>query len=129
MPVFWISQLLLAYSLLAAGLGCALYLFCSIKREQCTERRRSAARMDVLESALRGACSRLEELRAEVREAQPGQSAGVVLHGGLNLNRRAQVLRLYRRGEAVPTIAAALAVPQREVELLLKVQRLVLKQS
>ena len=40
---------------------------------------------------------------------------------GLNLNKRSQVIRMSRRGEQAEKIAASLNLPQREVELLLKV--------
>jgi hypothetical protein len=39
----------------------------------------------------------------------------------LNLTKRAQALRMHRRGESVPTIAAALQSPHNEIDLLLKV--------
>ena len=40
---------------------------------------------------------------------------------GLNLIKRSQVIRMSRRGEQAGKIAASLNLPQREVELLLKV--------
>ena len=39
----------------------------------------------------------------------------------LNLTRRAQAMRMQRRGESAATIAAALRVPRNEIELLLKI--------
>ena len=49
-----------------------------------------------------------------------------VLKPGLNLSKRSQALRMHRRGEAPAQIAAALNIPSQEVELLIKVQRIVL---
>jgi hypothetical protein len=43
---------------------------------------------------------------------------------GVNLDARAQILRMDRQGEASPTIAAAVGVPQAEVELTLKLDRI-----
>ncbi|HXP88732.1 MAG TPA: hypothetical protein VN841_28680 [Bryobacteraceae bacterium] len=43
---------------------------------------------------------------------------------GMNLSRRVQALRLFRRGEELGYIAAALSVPRCEVELLVRVHRL-----
>jgi hypothetical protein len=40
----------------------------------------------------------------------------------LNLTRRAQALRMRRRGETPATIAAALRVPRNEIDLLLKIE-------
>ncbi len=46
---------------------------------------------------------------------------------GMNLNTRGQALRMFRRGQTPEQIAAALSVPASEVELLLKVHRIVVK--
>jgi hypothetical protein len=43
---------------------------------------------------------------------------------GVNLTIRSQALRMYRRGETIQRIAAALEVPEQEVELLIKVQQM-----
>ena len=45
---------------------------------------------------------------------------------GLNLNKRSHALRMHRRGEGAEQIAAALELPRQEVDLLLKVHRIVL---
>jgi hypothetical protein len=45
----------------------------------------------------------------------------------LNLDKRSQALRLHRRGESPPQIAAMLEIPLQELELLLKVHRIVLR--
>ena len=47
---------------------------------------------------------------------------------GLNLSKRSQVLRRHRIGEDPDQIAAALNLPRTEVDLLLKVNRIVLEQ-
>ena len=71
----------------------------------------------------------VEELSAQMRdiECQPpvgGLSAAP--KSGLNLSKRSQVLRMHRNGDAPERIAAALEVPQQEVDLLIKVHRIVL---
>ena len=45
---------------------------------------------------------------------------------GLNLNKRSHALRMHRRGEGAEQIAAELELPRQEVELLLKVHRIIL---
>ena len=45
---------------------------------------------------------------------------------GFNLNKRSHALRMHRHGEDAGQIAAALDLPRQEVELLLKVHRIVL---
>ncbi len=44
---------------------------------------------------------------------------------GLNLSARSQALRMFHQGQAPARIAVALEVPLQEVDLLLKVQRIV----
>jgi len=46
---------------------------------------------------------------------------------GFNLSKRSQALRMHRRGEAPEQIAATLELPRQEVELLLKVHRIVIQ--
>ena len=45
---------------------------------------------------------------------------------GMNLSKRSQVLRLHRKGDSPDRIAAALELPRQEVDLLIKVHRIVL---
>jgi len=81
------------------------------------------------QTALRIAEANVEELKMELRELgqQPanGGSPGLP-RPGLNLTTRSQVLRLHRRGETPEQIARFLTVPRQEVDLLLKVHRIVL---
>jgi len=66
-----------------------------------------------------------EELR-EIREFRQQPSIGGIPKSGLNLSKRAQALRMHRRGDPPEQIASALAVSRQEVELLLKVHRIVM---
>jgi hypothetical protein len=59
------------------------------------------------------------------REVVPVAAAGQP-KSSLNINKRSQVLRMQRRGNTPEQIAIALEVPLQEVDLLLKVQRIVL---
>ncbi len=66
----------------------------------------------------------MAELSARVLDTE--ERTGVLVppippRSGLNLNKRSQVIRMSRRGEQAEKIAASLNLPQREVELLLKV--------
>jgi hypothetical protein len=45
---------------------------------------------------------------------------------GLNLSKRSQALRMHRRGDPTDQIASALEIPLQEVELLIKVHRIVI---
>ena len=101
----------LPYLLIAAGLLSSLGLFLALKRE---------IRQHVFRHK-----TTVEEMMARLLEAErPLQSTfvPVPLGAGLNLNNRVQAMRMLRRGEDISHIAAALGVPRREVELLVRVQ-------
>jgi len=67
-------------------------------------------------SALEGAASASES------RVVAGSAA---IRSGMNLNRRTQALRQYRLGQASVDIAKTLEMPKAEVDLLLKVHRMV----
>ena len=66
--------------------------------------------------------------REETATARPAPVPVPPAGQPLNLNKRGQVLRMRRRGENPETIAAALSIPQNEVDLLLKVHQMSLEQ-
>jgi hypothetical protein len=122
---------LTVYALAAAALSMSLVLFVSIKREMAKCRGLADEWQATLESGqlvVRGMQSEIESLRQSVlhlEEAPPIRLASA----GLNLTKRKQVIRMHRRGESVPTIAAALETPPNEIALLLKVHALTNEQA
>jgi hypothetical protein len=115
---------LLPYLLIAAGLFSTLALFLTLKRE--IRRHTKGYRLRVEEMLVR-----LNEAEAGSRfsMAEPAQDAEpsvmfvpAPLRSGLNLNNRVHAMRMLRRGEDVSHIAAALGVPRKEVELMIRVQ-------
>jgi len=77
--------------------------------------------------------TRIEDMMARLEEAaRPAEPVAAVMAepgfvparpgAGLNLNKRVHAMRMLRRGEDIAHIAAALGVPGREVELLIRVQ-------
>jgi hypothetical protein len=120
--------------LLAAGLGMSLYLFVTLKAEirglsrRCQEDRQ---RVQAFEGALSDARCAAQALEADLRavERQTGMLvAPEPARSGLNLSKRTHVLRMHRAGQDCAGIAAALALPRSEVELLIKVHRIVVDQ-
>jgi hypothetical protein len=120
-------------ALLAAGLGLCLYLFATLKVEirgllkRIQEHQRQ---IQGLEGALAEARNGLGRLECDLREIE--SQTGMLVEpaparSGLNLSKRTQVLRRHRAGEDPAAIASALELPRAEVELLIKVQRLVLE--
>ena len=108
-----IGHILFQYALLSAGLISALALFVSVKREIQVNAAKNR--------------KRLEEMAARVSEFQNQAPEPVYVpvaapRSGLNLNKRVQAMRMVRRNEDVSTIAAALGVTRKEVELLVRVQ-------
>ena len=72
----------------------------------------------------------LESLQKQVQDTRqypPLAVAPPLPRAGMNLDKRSQALRLHRRGEAPLQIAAMLEIPLQEVELLIKVHRIVLR--
>jgi hypothetical protein len=106
---------LVLLGLLALGLAAGLTLFMTLKYEVRLRARKDRARMDTM-------LKRLQDAERPARE--PSVSAPVLLRSGMNTSKRAQVVRLLRRGEDVSHVAAALGVTRREVELLMRVQTL-----
>ena len=105
------------------SLLCLAFFLC-LEHEMRILTMRSKRRHKAQESATEKLKTQIAELGARVLEAE--QRAGVLVpptppKSGLNLNKRTQVIRMSRRGEQADKIAAALNLPQREVELLLKV--------
>jgi hypothetical protein len=101
------------YVLLAAGLAAALGLFWSVKREIHAQGVRSRKRM--------------EELARSIEQRPAPDPEPVYIPAsprpGLNISKRVQAMRMFRRNEDVAHISAALGVPRREVELLIRVHQ------
>jgi hypothetical protein len=76
-------------------------------------------------AALAKALDSLARQIEDVRQQQPFAAAAVP-RPGLNLSKRSQVLRMHRKGDPPERIAAALEVPLQEVDLLIKVHRIVI---
>jgi len=132
-PEFMLQPLVF-YVLLAAGFGLCLHLFVTLKAEirgfqrHCLGERQLAQTM---ETALGEAHLAIQALETDLREVE--RQTGMLVspapaRSGLNLSKRTQVLRMHRSGQDSGGIAAALALPRSEVELLIKVHRIVVEQ-
>lgn len=126
MRLDWILQPATSYVLTTMGMGLCLFLFASLKRDLQTCEARWAKRCAALEAEWRSKLATIEELQTELSQASELLVPPPPTRSGLNLSKRSQALQLSRRGESTQEIAAALSLPQNEVELLVKVQRIVL---
>jgi hypothetical protein len=91
-------------------------------RARCEELRAAAA---AFEKALAGQAAELADLRHQPQSSVVPASP----RAGLNLCKRSQALRMHRKGDPPDRIAAALEVPLQEVDLLIKVHRIVLSKG
>jgi hypothetical protein len=120
----WLIAILL-WVLLAAGF--AIRAAVRLRRRLDRFERASRDRFEAFEKTLErlqwevetaaGTCRRIERAIEALPTGAPPKPA-------INLSRRFQALRLYRRGERPEQIAAALGVPLREIELLIKVHQI-----
>jgi hypothetical protein len=104
--------------------GSAVSLFCVWRASAMLRARRSPAdtALELLEQKL----DTLEQQVQSLRSAPPGP-APPPPRPGFNLEKRSHALRMHRRGESPAQIAAALDLPLQEIDLLLKVHRIVLR--
>jgi hypothetical protein len=119
MNLDWILSPLTLYTVVVLALvGCAS-LFVVTKME-LSQLRRAA---DQSRTNLAKKIEEVELAMADIPAAAPAPM--LTVRPSINLTKRAQALRMRRRGESLESITAALAVPRNEIELLLKVHEMV----
>jgi len=109
------------------GAGLALFLFLEMKRMQLDFQARWNKRQQAIQSELGTLRGVVQDLKTRVDDAERRAEVMVPPQAppsGFNLSRRTQAIRLFRRGERPEQISAALCLPLKEVELLLKVQQI-----
>ncbi len=107
--------LLIPYILLACGLFASVGLFLSMKREMRRSSLKNQKRIEEISKQLE---------QAQARPPEPAYVPPPAPRSGMNINKRVQAMRMVRRNEDVSHIAAALGVPRKEVELLIRVQKM-----
>jgi hypothetical protein len=108
---------MIPYLLIAAGLFSTLALFMTLKREIRGQAQRQKTRIEEMVVRLNEA----ERSPEPVAQEEFVRFVPAPLRAGLNLNKRVHAMRMLRRGEDISHIAAALGVPRKEVELLIRV--------
>jgi hypothetical protein len=93
----------------------------AVKRAFEAYREATDAKIEELRAALETAA---EAMKTTAAPASAPVAAGPLSVQGLDLTNRTKALRMARRGEPVGSIAASLGVAQEEIELLLKLERL-----
>jgi hypothetical protein len=114
---------------MTAALSACIYLFITLKRDIRGMEMRSLRRREKLREQLSEIAEEVETMRREIevmeQRADPSANVTRALGSGV----RIQALRMIKRGQGPEHISAALSIPRNEVELLIKVQRLMADQS
>ena len=113
---------------LATGGACLLALLrtrAMVHAVQANAPSRPDASVNDLESLQQSVDSLAAQLH-DLQQQPQGNGPGAPARHGLNMSKRSQALRMYRRGDAPGQIALTLGIPQQEMDLLLKVHRIVL---
>jgi hypothetical protein len=123
---------LLPHIALALNLILVLGLFFGLNRSVWKLRNRIGKCEDQLESAALRIAEGINELNRKVSEleeadTEPLASGGATLANGLNTTLRSKVLKMHRLGQSMDSIADSLRVPRGEVDLLVKVHRIVMR--
>ena len=127
------NALLLPLSILCGLILCATAIsLLAAHRAYCLLREMNARgdeRQSQDDAGIQSVRDSLEALAAQLHDLQnhpPVAAPPGLPKSGLNLSKRSHALRMHRHGEGAEQIAAALDLPRQEVELLLKVHRIVL---
>ena len=126
MRLEFILHPVMPFAVTAIGLALSLFLLITLKRDQRAGEARLSRKLAALEADWKAKMETLDERWKELSQVSSLLVPPPPPRSGLNLNKRSQALERHRRGETPPEIAAALAIPRNEVELLVKVQRIVL---
>jgi hypothetical protein len=125
---------LLPYAILfGLVLACVALSFAALLRAAMLSRsaaERAAVDRDEWQTALDSLRREMNTLTGQIRETTPLAAAiasPAMPRPGWNLSNRSQALRMHRRGAEAAEIASTLAIPLQEVDLLLKVHRIVIR--
>ena len=107
----WILSPLTQYGVLALGFMSCMGLCFSTSIRMRAERRRMEKFQESLDHTVTALSTTVEQIQRDAPAPEPRRPAALE---GLNLTKRAQALRMHRRGESMTTISAALQSPMRQ---------------
>jgi hypothetical protein len=113
---------------LAAGLIVCIVLFLSIKVD-LYRRPAGSAHGDQIAQTVDSLSAAFEQIRERLDEPAPPPTVTWSGSPAVNLTRRGQVLRLFRRGDSPRQIASSLGMRKGEVDLIVKVHQMVMNRS
>ena len=126
------TQIALPFAMLCglvlAGLAASLFgVFCMQRATRAAAQRaetwhaESEAAIEAIRSEVEACARQLHEIRQDT----PKTAVFSLSKPGLNVSKRSQALRMHRRGDTPEQVASTLGVPLQEIELLLKIHRIV----
>jgi len=123
---------LLPYMALALNLILVLVLFAGLNRSVCKLRNRVGKCEGKVASATAQIAEGMDGLDRKMLELEETDTVslaagGATLSAGLNTTLRSKVLKMHRMGQSMANIADSLHVPKGEVDLLVKVHRIVMR--
>lgn len=122
---------LLPYLTVAANLIFVLGVLCTISQRVRQLRGQSVKQETALQSETARLSAEIAELKAKLDEIEePAQSllpSAAAGSNGVNSTLRSKVLKMHRLGQSTERIAGSLRLPQGEVDLLVKVHRIVMR--
>lgn len=113
---------------LAAGVTVCLWLYLISSCELRRLRKRCRTDVEDLSRELKKAAATIGELQTGQAEAEQRACAPAPKYS-MNIVKRRQILRMQGRGEPLETILAAVRVQKAEVDLLVKINRLLGEQT
>lgn len=120
------------FMLFASGLLLCVRLYRLVKKDNRALRSQLEEKETAWKESAQSVHAEIEALKKGLIEAE--ERAGLLVEpkaprSGFNISKRSQALRMSRLGETSVNIATALSLPRREVDLLLKVQKIVIASS
>jgi hypothetical protein len=100
-----------------------LALFIKIRRDVKRLRADAGEKVHTATSGMSNLSLEVQGIRESVRQIEEYPTP-VAVFNGVNLTKRAQIVRMYRRGESASSIAATLRTPSNEVQLVLKLHHM-----
>ena len=115
---------LIHYAVLLLTLALSVALFLTVKRDLRVMEMRHLRHAEQLRAKVEELAGEMETLRNELELMGQKSDPAATVARTLGSGTRIQALRMIKNGEASEYIAATLGLPRTEVELLIKVQRL-----
>jgi len=118
----WVSSPIVLCAITGAGLLGSLALWITARIEIGAVRNEFSGSRTAFDDRVAELSRSLDQLKTD-RDTETA-SPIPALNRSLNLTKRSQIVRMYRRGETEASISAALQAPRNEVELVLKLDRM-----